>query len=207
MLRKATHRSQSGFTILELLIASMIFSTILLLCTYGIIQIGNTYYRGGALVRTQNANRKAVDSLSSAIQYGGNDIVPAVPSGSVAEILVGATTTDVKTVCVGNLRLRFKTNKYVGQGEEDWAILSDQEGATCTVGSTLRGDGKELLGQGMRITELKITKLSSNYSIKLAIAFGSNDLIDNDTGLCKSGAGSQFCATSVFETTVQRRVQ
>ena len=204
-----SHNNQSGFTILELMIATMVFSTILLLCTFGIIQIGNTYYRGGALVRTQNANRKVIDALTSAIQYGGSGIVPTKPVGdSLVTIPVSTTVADRHVVCIGNLRIRFQATKYVGSASDDWSILVDDQGASNCNADLARGSGKELLGKGMRITELDIKRSTdSNYSIKLAIAYGTNDLIDSSTGLCKPGAGNQFCATSVFETTVQRRVQ
>ena len=59
---------QSGFTLLELMIATTIFSVILLLCTVGLIQIGKTYYKGSAIVRTQNVARDITDNITQAIQ-------------------------------------------------------------------------------------------------------------------------------------------
>lgn len=198
MHRNHHARSQKGFTILELMIASLVFSTILLLLTYGIIQIGNTYYRGGALVRTQNANRKAIDAISSAIQYGGSDIRPA--SG----VIYDSTSATTGQLCIGNRHFRFQANTQVAAADTAWAIVSDDTGIVCDGSSANRGTSTELLGEGMRITKLVITNTDNNYKIELSIAFGDSDLLTN--GLCKSGPGSQFCATSSFETTVQRRL-
>ena len=198
MHRNHHARSQKGFTILELMIASLVFSTILLLLTYGIIQIGNTYYRGGALVRTQNANRKAIDAISSAIQYGGSDIRPA--SG----VIYDSASATTGQLCIGNRHFRFKANSQVAAADTAWAIVSDDTGTACAA-SANRGASTELLGEGMRITKLVITNTDNNYKIELSIAFGDSDLLTGD-GLCKSGPGSQFCATSSFETTVQRRL-
>lgn len=200
-----THPNQKGFTLLELLIATTVFSVILLLCTYGMIQIGNTFYKGSTLVRTQNANRKAMDTISQALQYGGNDVRTSI-GGGTGTIVDASTSTGV--FCTGNLRFRFAKNEPVRPGQI--ALVVDNEGATCGTGNASTNDDKELLGDNMRITRLEIVESGGAYRVNLAIGYGdkgvTEDVIDPTTGLCKPNTSSQFCATSQFSTTVIRRV-
>lgn len=199
-------QNQDGFTLLELLIATTVFSVILLLCTYGMVQVGNTFYKGSTLVRTQNANRKAMDTISQALQYGGNDVRTNL-GGGTGTIVDAATGSGV--FCTGNLRFRFVKNEPVRTGQI--ALVVDNEGAACSsYNNANTNDDKELLGDNMRITRLEIVESSGSYRIHLAIGYGdksvSEDVIDPATGLCRANTSSQFCATSEFNTTVIRRV-
>ncbi len=199
-------QSQNGFTLLELLIATTVFSTILLLCTYGLIQIGNTFYKGSTAVRTQNINRGAIDNISQAIQYGGRGVLTnAVDTmtGPAREIV--ATTQSNGVFCTGNVRYRFNRNTRV-QGT-NWALLMDElpTGGGCVFDFS-KGSARELLGENMRIVDLAITeKDDESFDINLSVAYGDDDQLT--AGKCNPGAGSQFCATSTFNTSVQRRIQ
>jgi prepilin-type N-terminal cleavage/methylation domain-containing protein len=205
MKKQRRLHNQAGFTLLELLIATTVFSVILLLCTYGMVQIGGTFYKGSTLVRTQNANRKAMDTISQALQYGGNDVRTNV-GGGTGVIVDAATGSGV--FCTGNLRFRFVKNEPVRSGQI--ALVVDNEGAACGTGNASTNDDKELLGDNMRITRLEIVESSGSYRIHLAIGYGdksvSEDVIDPATGLCRANTSSPFCATSEFNTTVIRRV-
>ena len=44
----------------------------------------------------------------------------------------------------------------------------------------------------------------NSYTISINILYGDTDQLDN--GNCKSGAGSQFCATASLNTIVHRRI-
>jgi hypothetical protein len=70
----------------------------------------------------------------------------------------------------------------------------------------------------MRLSELSITQSGDNYNVAIKITYGDDDLIvDNSNNKagdstfvtaqarCGGGVGSQFCASSQLETTVQRR--
>ena len=61
--------NQTGFTIVELMIATVIFSMVLLVCSYAIIHAGRMYYKGMIMSKTQDTARKIIDSASDAIKY------------------------------------------------------------------------------------------------------------------------------------------
>lgn len=189
---------QQGFTLIELLISSTVFSVILLLCTYGLIQIGNTFYKGRTVTNTQNAARNVMDNISQAIQYGGKDVRPSPQ-------VVNTNVKDKGAFCTGRVRYRYQKTQ-VKDGTSAWGLIVDDQGVACNDTDTNKGNAKELLGPNMRITELVINQVGDNYTINLSIAYGDDDLLDADKK-CKTGAGSQFCATSTLSTTVQRRIQ
>ena len=187
--------SQNGFTILELMIATTVFSTILLVCTYGLIQIGNTYYKGATIARTQSVARSIVDDIAYEIQY--NSSTPLITSGSPFAI------------CIGPTQFFAKLDSNVSGPNH--ALQFTKDGNTAC--DTPSPGAKELLGDNMRLTEFSVTGLPTGssvpdyYKIVVNVLYGETDLADtNDKNVCKGGSGSQFCASAHLETTVRRRI-
>src|SRR3990172_9120101 len=73
-----SRKGVGGFTIVELMIATTIFSVILLIVTFGMLQIGRTYYKGITLTKTQNAARSIIDTISQDIQFSGEGVTDSV---------------------------------------------------------------------------------------------------------------------------------
>ena len=67
MIRKRTPDKQAGFTIVELMIATAILSTILLLVTTMMINIGNLYYKGVNQARVQDGVRTLADDVGELV--------------------------------------------------------------------------------------------------------------------------------------------
>jgi prepilin-type N-terminal cleavage/methylation domain-containing protein len=65
---------QAGFTLVELLIATSIFSVILLVVTFGMLNIGKIYYRGINSSNTQAVARTISDDIVRDIQFNGGRI-------------------------------------------------------------------------------------------------------------------------------------
>ncbi len=182
-------KNSKGFTILELMIATTIFSTILLLCTYGLIQVGNTYYKGATTARTQAVARSIIDDISYEIQYG--TVKPQI-------------ITSPLLVCIGSTRFSAKLDTKVTGGVH--GLLFDKN-ATSGCRAPALGSGKELLGENMRLTKFEVkgnTPINpSFYTIKINVVYGDDDLIDGDN--CKGVLGNQFCASAYLETSIRRR--
>ena len=60
--------NQKGFTIIELMIATVIFSIVLLVLTENIISISNDYYQGVVQTQTINATKNIVDTIAQQIK-------------------------------------------------------------------------------------------------------------------------------------------
>lgn len=189
-----------GFTVIELLIATSVFSTVLLLSTFGIMQVGRTYYKGVTIIRTQNAARNVMDTISQAIQFSGSK--PLGTNNPVSPLPTAATTSG--RFCIGNTRYEYRIGSNVGNGG---AMRVTENIASGCPADFAFNQGRELLAQNMRITRLVIVDNGNeDYSIQISVAYGETDLTNPATRLCNGGAGSQFCATSELNTTITRRI-
>ncbi len=203
MKKMSTHNSD-GFTIIELLIASSVFSVILLLAATGLIQLGRLYQKGVVRSQTQEVARSAMINISEAIQFKG---------GGVSAI---QATGDTQGYCIENKRISYRPNRKIVEGtatspNTKYALVIDTLPG-CSASSfaqDLSGNsatGNELLSVNMRVTELLITEPSSGlYNVSLKIAYGNDDLFNS--GNCISiRFGGGYCATAGLNTTVKKRI-
>lgn len=220
---KPPMRRESGFTIIEFMIATVVFSVVILLVSASIIQISKQYQRSMNVGRTQAAARTLLESISESIQFGST-----VPSD-------GGTDGDgTKSLCVGNRQFLYVLGKKVadsGGYSTKSAVQSRIWSASCaTVGITTGTVvGSELLGPGLRLASLNYTGVDDFYTIKVRVTYGDDDLLCSPSAVagscnsgaaamtnltdfqqpdlrCKSGAGSEYCAVSELSTTVQKRM-
>src|SRR5689334_15673116 len=89
-------KSQSGFTIVELLIATAVFSLVLLVVTAGIIRMGQAYYKGITMSRIQETTRTVSQEVTSSIQLAAGKR----RNGSI-------TIPNAKQFCVGDVRYTY----------------------------------------------------------------------------------------------------
>ena len=217
MSRQRLLRASGGFTIVELMIATAVFSVVLLIATSALIQISRTYYKGVTEANTQNAARDIVDAVAQAIQFDGGTVQPT--NGSSPK-----TTYDF---CVGNVRFRYYLGSELvsspSSSQTYHALLQDST-ASCTSGidsssinastvsCTNAQNCTEYISTNMRLSQFSVTSLGSNlYQIKVTVAYGDDDLLNNPTSsnpTCLGvSAGTQFCAISQISTTVLKRVE
>jgi len=214
------HTQQQGFTILELLVSTAVFATVLLLCSMAIIQVGRMYYKGIIANRTQNAARSVVEDASQAVQFGsmsGSNFYRSGPPTTYSGITV-------KSYCVGEVRYSYAPNTVAlgtSSGRIPHVLWKDKPGvnAVCTpLNLTIANpggvSGQEMLGDAMRVVQFVLTQDTSNlYSIKLTVAYGgSNDVFDNTSGspnynICASSSmGGQYCSVSIINTSAAKRL-
>jgi len=199
-----------GFTLVELMFASAVFSVILLICTIGIIQISKVYHKGITQSKTQEAARSIMDEISHDIQFGG---------GRVA--FTSSTVWDAADhFCVGDKQYSFyKGHKLVNSitdaSDQTQQGLVTADDPTCTGPNMTASGSKELLGINQRIVQLKVERVPGTtglYTIFLRVASGDRDLFNKDgsgyaTSCTSTLLGGQFCAISELSTTVQKRVK
>lgn len=208
-------KNESGFTIIELLIASLVFAVVLLLVTFGMLQITKTYYKGLTAARTQQTARSIIDQISQQVQLSGSSVIGTPTSRPPAG------TNQV--FCIGDDRYSYQLGRQLVDGTPD-ASLGDQVRHVLVVDTYLgcskttpqdlspaSVSGRELLSPRMRLSNLVVEQLgtSSLYHIKVTVTSGEKDLMtgyDTDNPVCIGRAGSQFCAVSTLETTVQKRL-
>lgn len=225
---KTSHRrhSQSGFTIIELLIATAVFAIVLIVVTTGIMQFSRQYYKGVISSKTQNTARAIIDELARAIQFNGGQVNAITGPNGAKGFCVGGSK---RYSYVHNTQL---TDGPAGPNQDSHALISDNisgcGGGTPAVDVSskglLSGTERELLNQHMRLSKFTIDENNDLYTISVRVVYGDNDLLCspaisnncNDPAAsfpaaamdltCKQSAASQFCAASELTTTVKKRV-
>jgi type II secretory pathway pseudopilin PulG len=219
-------RAQGGFTVIEFMVATLVFSTVLLGTTFAIIQISRIYQRSLNDSKTQAATRNLIDTVAQSIQFSG--------SSETVPVTVPANTN---AICLGNRQYVYVLGRQIS---DDLGITKSKHGFitrqsdSCAITEDIitttpvDGNPSELLSKGMRLVSFSVTPSTAGlYTVSARVAYGDDDLLcipsegncsniddvlsDNkfmNTDIrCKTGIGSQFCSVSELTTTVQRRLQ
>ncbi|HLZ15353.1 MAG TPA: prepilin-type N-terminal cleavage/methylation domain-containing protein [Candidatus Saccharimonadales bacterium] len=206
--RDTSAGGQRGFTIVELLIATLVFSVVLLLVTVGILQVSRVYYKGVTETNTQNAARNILDAVSQAVQFNSGTVTPSPlspPAGSQAFFCVGSQ----EFIYYPGYQL-VDTVPIPAQHQTSHAVIEQAFSGGCAAPGSLTG--RELLGPKMRISNLVLKNVGTNlWQVEVRVVFGDDAVINNPTtttASCKpQQAGTQFCAISDLSTVVVKRVQ
>lgn len=220
------NKRQRGFTILELMIATMVFSVVLLLCMVGVTRMGRLYYKGISQAQTQEVARRLSDELVSQLQFGKGSVtpspIPATPTNGGVPFIF----------CIGDFRYRLVLNRQLASVDnaslrQATRVFEREKltGSGCPSEATtpFTSEKVELLSKGMRISKLAITEQSNKlWEFSIQVTYGDEEFLlyptpaattTHDTPseyqgvLCKGGVvGSELCATSVLTTNVYRRL-
>jgi prepilin-type N-terminal cleavage/methylation domain-containing protein len=222
-----------GFTIIELMIATAVLSTILLLVTVMMVNIGRLYYKGINQARIQSNVRNVIDEVSQHLKLG-DGWQPATGNNNQ------------RAYCIGNTRYTYVIGVQIGQPAPGssaptyqhvlWrddnptpgscSITGDHEVNLTSLSPSTDLHGSELIAPRSRLINFSIDG-TSPYDLALGVAYGDNDLlcspsvigscntdvampalVDYTHGdlLCKGKQGDQFCATAKLNTSVVRRL-
>jgi prepilin-type N-terminal cleavage/methylation domain-containing protein len=228
LLKKITLNSKAeykrGFTVIELMISTIIFSLILLAASAAIVEVGKKYYRGITNSRTQAVARSVTEEIAQSLQYTGQSVrVPNYPGGVTTygpEINTG--DPDTFYFCIGAKRYTFaidrvlKSNNPAPNTKEKQHVLwvdepetgcafaptmvpanLDQENPSNQASATdpIATNGRELLNEDMRIYKMNIEPKSNGlWTINVTIASGEDDL------LVQNSSGDMVCEGSTFGT-------
>jgi Tfp pilus assembly protein FimT len=205
--------SQAGTTIVELMIATVAFSTLLLLIILGIISFTRDYYRGINASSTQNTAGSIAKAVSQAIQFGNQAPVSVSIPGS----------PDVW--CIGSQAFVYNLGKQVSDSNNSVG-LAQVNVPDCNQPAPII-NLHEMLQPHMRVLAFNLTQNGNGqlWTVNVKVAYGDNDLLcggsvscgngsptdgqikTNAAAIhCKSQIGSQFCAVSNLTTTVERRI-
>lgn len=216
MLARSRRRTSGGFTVLELLIATLVFSVILLVITAGVMSFTRQYYKGIVASKTQSTARAIMGEITQSLQFGRT-------------ITVFPTTSGKDGFCIDNKLFSYVTGQQVetspvsAKHQGYHGLVVDSSGGTCSSASAALlsvpnsaalpkpATQRELLSDHMRIGQLSVTSPTPGlYEVKLRVIYGDDDLLSSTawaTARCKGNTGSQFCSVSELTTTVQKRLQ
>lgn len=193
-------RNEKGFTIIELMIATAVFSVVLLTISAAIIQIGRLYYKGITSARTQQVARTVMDDISQTIQFSSGQIIDFGPSTNPAmneKNSLDNNTNQSHAVCVATKHFSFKYGQQ-RTGTKHGLVLQDVAGGCgTTLAQNLDGgaiNGNEMLGDKMRLANLVVQQAgdANTYRVTVRVVYGDDDL------LCDPGAttGPSSCSST-----------
>lgn len=206
---------QRGFTIVELMIATLVFSVILTVVTMGVLSFSNRYYKGVHASTTQNTTRNIMDTITQAIQFGDARVDPSGTNNFF---------------CAGGSVFMFDSSgaMYDDSGGQRGVYVAPKTGDTC-LDQPLTG-GRQMLGERMRVAAINVTQVAgvdNMYRAQIVIAYGEDNVlcapslplgctaganysaanfINRPDVTCKPGSGNQYCAVSRLTANVQKRV-
>lgn len=224
------HRpKQAGFTIIELMIATSVLATVLLLVTVVMISIGTLYYKGIAQSRVQDDTRNVTDEISQQLQTNGQSLATAV-----------WTAKKEQAYCIGNVRYTYVLNAELGHKAPGGAILykhvlwrdANPTPGSCSIDPADTGNvssvdltqntpssgGTELIGASTRLTTFCIGTFTSPstcnqatvspFPLTISAAYGDDNLLNLNgyKTTCKGVTGEQFCSTARLQTTAVQRL-
>jgi prepilin-type N-terminal cleavage/methylation domain-containing protein len=186
------HRSgQSGFTIIEVLLAMAIFSFVMITIITAFTQIIRSYRKGVVSQRTQESTREIVDLVSK----------EARGSSEVSTKTIGANK---KLLCFGSSVFAYdKITKTLSLGSK---------GSDCKVDP----GAKNIVNKELDVLDFDVkviragglpagTVLGINLEVLVGTDNGPDSLIDSSNSCDPSKAGAQFCSTSKLETSIGLR--
>lgn len=212
-----TH-SQKGFTIVEFMVATTVFSVVLIATTFAITAISRAYQRSINDSRTQAAARNVVDTVAQAVQYSGSD--PAMP---------GSTPANVSSYCFGNRQFIYTLGRQMGSDAGDTKSAFLTRVSSCAtppdiISAAAPSDATELLSNNMRLSNFSVSEVGGGlYKVSAKVVYGDNDVLCSPAVsncatpltplqaqapdvLCLAGVSSRFCSVSDLTVTVQKRI-
>lgn len=192
--------SQKGFTIIELMIATVVFSLVLLVIMGAIIQFGRIYYKGVIQSRTQERVRAISEDIAKHIQFGKTaTTTPSTPPVP----LTGS-------FCAGNQGYTYAL-RQLRQGNDHGLVTTNSCGAYPKMNiHDLDPGATEMLGERMQLTKLDVRQSGDRYTVSVRVVYGESKEFegDNPANACKPiSFGGQFCAVSELTTIVTKRLK
>ena len=210
MSKSVRRNKQSGFTIVELMIATLIFSLVLIAAMAALVQIGRLYYRGVTQARTQEVARSITEEITQAIQFSSANIDPGTKITAYKIDPTAPESAYISHFCIGEKRYTYAIDRQVAGVEvladkkiphglwvdipgEGCAQILDETGSIAA--ADLRNpnlasvsDGREILDRNMRLSRVHIEKIDETengeiWQVSVSVVYGDTDLLrDNISG-------------------------
>jgi prepilin-type N-terminal cleavage/methylation domain-containing protein len=205
-------KSAHGFTIIELLAATLIFSVVLVVILASFLQIARMFYKGISINNTTESTRSLVDSIVSDVRLS-QSFVNTQASGTRSYFCVGqhrytyvlpTTSTTNRKVTAADLNPRSDT---INGG-----IMVDTVNNSCPSPATNGTNPEQLLGPDMQLNVMDFNcTINEVCVIHAHIVFYGQDgsLFDSNISAWKntsvqkdraSGAPDALCSGSLLNT-------
>ena len=230
-MKKIQNFNPKGFTIIELLVATSIFSAILLVLTQVVIRLSGMYYHGVIQNQTLNVAKNITNNIVQQIQFTGGDIVIKNNPLFWNKMSITDTTTLKKYetyLCIGNNQYVYQLGGINDGSTSNGSLILSYNTQCSGIGPSFEYNNSwdlrnsdtisssyyvSLVPNHMRLVKFDIAYQFGNlYKVDIKVAYGT-DASPADTGIgfnTNSGdcnPNSSYCATTELVTYVEKTVQ
>jgi|GEM_PF-769102 len=218
--KRINENGSNGFTIIELLVATTIFSIVLIVIVASFLQVGRMFYKGVSVNNTNEAARTLVDDIANDIRLSKSSLY--------ADPTADKNLMNVQYFCVGQHRYTFIFKTKV-QGSDITAtnlqakniqagVIQDNTGGNCHQPSDdpPGTNATQILGPDMQLNNLTLTKSSSETGVSgvrihthIVFYGADNTVFDTSDTTMKNtasdpgkaaGASDAFCSGNSLST-------
>jgi prepilin-type N-terminal cleavage/methylation domain-containing protein len=182
-------RRNKGFTVIELLIATAVFSVVLLVFLSAFLRISELFYKGVNLSNTQETSRNVVQSIADDIQFYHDP-----------------PTIGYNYFCIGGHRYTYNKGVQYVPGRTFGIVKENVTSCSPPGGSP---SGQELLDPGMQLNNMALSCTGNQCTVAVNIVFYSNDpsvlapsATDPNAHCTGPDVSTQYCATAVYTRTI-----
>ena len=219
-ISRIRQNDQSGFTIIELLLAITFFSFILVFFSYGFVQINRTFQRGQTIKRVTQVGRLVIEDISRNIRLSSAD------PGDFQIRNKGVDGSLVNRLCLSNgTHYAWNTaadvisndiEKYQKEGqpgvilaEPNFALVKTEaqrdaceDPVELIEGAVVQGEGdlekitagvSSLLDEDMVIQALDIVPVFDDQALRVDITISTVGALDSSVALSGEGTADATC--------------
>lgn len=210
--KRQTKKQAHGFTLVELLVASAVFSVVSIVALTSFVEIGRIFYRTSIYTVNQQTSHNILTRVSGDIS--ATTTVSTLPGDA-------GTTNNLQRYyyCVGNDRYTFILGHEVNLDQENrtnnFGLLRDKTASATGCNnpfdsngnSNISNDAAELLGNNMRLNEFCLERIQTStsntnygnlYRVTLDVASGDNRNLT--TKAPPADAPNDQCVSPTFYT-------
>lgn len=161
-------KNSQGFTIIELMIATAVFSLALLILAVALISINHQYFKGISEGNAQTASSNILSDVTSAVQFSNGNFVQSTLGSNPGYYCIGNTEFYYTLYSIDK---PGQTNPFL---EINKCLQGEPTQSNCKKPCSVSG----LLGDNMQLLGFSISQPYSNvklFEIKINIGFASND--------------------------------
>jgi prepilin-type N-terminal cleavage/methylation domain-containing protein len=216
-----THKNTQGFTLIELMIATIIFSMVLLVMLAGFLQVSRMFYKGVTISSTNEAARTLVDSIINDYRFT-QSAVPIASSGSKRYFCIGSHRYTYITAGNAGVGAKVDSGDLVAPTSNSMkaGIVVDTV-STCNAPNNIGTNARQLIGLNMQLNDFNFIPANNGVFVHARVVFYGVDnqvftsvanpnnpdlaLLDADAHCEGDLLNTSFCAMADFRSTVALR--
>lgn len=197
-MSRKSNKEQRGFTIVELLIATSVFSVLLVGILTSFIKISDLFYKGVSMSKTQEDARTIVKSISDDIQFSATNVDTIdADNNQFVYNSDSPQITNQGAFCEGNHKYSFQIGVHVDGSSSNYGLGRDTiVGGSCVSTAPSSSPAVNMLSFGMQLNKLSVSCQNKLCNVNIHVIYYGGDPAPTGLFISPSGfAGNSWQAT------------